>query len=140
MKDSESITSFLDRTLFNIQKPGRYVGGEFNQVKKNWDDGFTKIALAFPDIYDIGLSNLGLTILYDIINKRADALAERVYAPWTDMEDALRKMEIPLFSLESRKPLKEFDLVGFSIPYETLNTNVLNMLDLASIPLRSNRP
>ena len=137
MKDSESISSFLDRTLFNIQKPGRYVGGEFNQIKKNWDGGITKIALAFPDIYDIGLSNLGLTILYDIINKRADALAERVYAPWTDMEDSLRKMEIPLFSLESRKPLKEFDLVGFSIPYETLNTNVLNMLDLASIPLRS---
>ena len=137
MKDSELITSFLDRTLFNIQKPGRYIGGEFNQVKKNWVDGFTKIALAFPDIYDIGLSNLGLTILYDIINKRTDALAERVYAPWTDMEDALRKMEVPLFSLESKMPLKNFDLVGFSIPYETLNTNVLNMLDLAFIPLRS---
>ena len=138
MKDSDSLTSFLDRTLFNIQKPGRYVGGEFNQIKKNWEDSFVKVALAFPDVYDIGLSNLGLTILYDIINKRSDALAERVYAPWTDMEDALRKMEIPLFSLESRKPLREFDLVGFSIPYETLNTNVLNMLDLASIPLRSN--
>ena len=137
MKDSEAITCFLNRTLFNIQKPGRYVGGEFNQVKKNWNEIITKIALAFPDIYDIGLSNLGLTILYDIINKRSDALAERVYAPWTDMEDAMRKEEIPLYSLESRKPLKEFDLIGFSIPYETLNTNVLNMLDLASIPLRS---
>ena len=137
MKDSASITSFLDHTLFNIQKPGRYVGGEFNQVRKNWENGFTKIALAFPDIYDIGLSNLGLMILYDIINKRSDALAERVYSPWTDMEAAMREMEIPLFSLESRRPLKEFDLVGFSLPYDTLNTNVLNMLDLASIPLRS---
>ncbi len=137
MKDSDSITNFLDNTLFNIQKPGRYVGGEFNQVKKNWGDAYTTIALAFPEIYDIGLSNLGLLILYDIINKRPDALAERTYAPWTDMETAMRKMDIPLFSLENRKPLKDFDLVGFSIPYETLNTNVLNMLDLSSIPLRS---
>lgn len=137
MKNSDSITNFLDTSLFNIQKPGRYVGGEFNQVKKNWGDSFIKIALAFPDIYDIGLSNLGLTILYDIINKRKDALAERVYAPWNDMEAAMRKKEIPLFSLESRKPIKDFDLVGFSIPYETLDTNVLNMLDLSSIPLRA---
>lgn len=137
MRDPESITAFLDRTLFNIQKPGRYVGGEFNQIKKNWDNDISKIVLAFPDIYDIGLSNLGFTILYDIINKRSDALAERVYTPWTDMEEALRNHGIPLFSLESRMPLKEFDLIGFSIPYETLNTNVLNMLDLALIPLRS---
>ncbi len=137
MKDTDTITGFLERNLFTIQKPGRYVGGEYNQIRKNWNNGLIKIALAFPDIYDIGFSNLGLAILYDIINKRADALAERVYAPWTDMEDALRKMEVPLFSLESRKPLLDFDLVGFSIPYETLNTNVLNMLDLAGIPLRT---
>ena len=114
------------------------MGGEFNQIKKSWDKDLIKVALAFPDIYDIGLSNLGLTILYDIINKRNDALAERVYAPWTDMEAAMRKQEIPLFSLESRNPLKNFDFIGFSIPYETLNTNVLTMLDLAGIPLRSN--
>jgi len=137
LESSQSITAYLDRTLFNIQKPGRYVGGEFNQIKKTWDNNLIKIALAFPDIYDIGLSNLGLTILYDIINKREDALAERVYAPWADMEAAMRKKEIPLFSLENRMPIKEFDLVGFSIPYETLYTNVLNMLNLASIPLRS---
>ncbi len=80
---------------------------------------------------------MGLTILYDIINKRQDSLAERVYSPWTDMEDAMREREIPLFSIENRVPLKEFDLIGFSIPYETLNTNVLNMLDLAGIPLRT---
>ena len=137
MKKTDNISSFLNSTLFNIQKPGRYVGGEFNQIKKIWDRNLIKIALAFPDIYDIGLSNLGLTILYDIINKRRDALAERVYAPWVDMEDSIRKKGIPLFSLENRKPLKEFDLVGFSIPYETLYTNVINMLDLAGIPLRS---
>ncbi|MDP2965743.1 MAG: TIGR03960 family B12-binding radical SAM protein [Pelolinea sp.] len=137
MKNTDSISSFLNSTLFNIQKPGRYVGGEFNQIKKDWDRNLIKMVLAFPDIYDIGLSNLGLTILYDIINKRRDALAERVYAPWVDMEDSIRKKGILLFSLENRKPLKEFDLVGFSIPYETLYTNVINMLDLAGIPLRS---
>ena len=137
MAINDNISSFLSSTLFNIQKPGRYVGGEINQVKKNWDDNLIKIALAFPDIYDIGLSNLGLSILYDIINKRPDALAERAYAPWTDMEEAMRQKGIPLFSLENRKPIKDFDLVGFSIPYETLYTNVINMLDLASIPLRS---
>jgi radical SAM family uncharacterized protein len=135
--DQDRVKTFLDRTLFNIQKPGRYIGGEFNQVKKNWDSDLTKIALAFPDIYDIGQSNLGLSILYDIINKRTDALAERVYAPWDDMEAAIRSNDIPLFSLENRMPLNEFDLVGFSIPYETLYANVLNMLDLANIPLRS---
>ena len=137
MHNQDRISSFLNRTLFNIQKPGRYIGGEFNQVKKNWGFNQTKIALAFPDIYDIGQPNLGLSILYDIINKRNDALAERVYAPWDDMEAAIRSNEIPLFSLENRMPLKEFDILGFSIPYETLYTNVLNMLDLAKIPLRS---
>jgi radical SAM family uncharacterized protein len=137
LKKTENISSFLNNTLFNIQKPGRYVGGEFNQIKKKWDRKFIKIALAFPDIYDIGLSNLGLTILYNIINNRQDALAERVYSPWTDMEAAMRNQEIPLFSLENRMPLKEFDLIGFSIPYETLYTNVINMLDLADIPLRA---
>ena len=96
-----------------------------------------KIALAFPDIYDIGFSNLGLAILYDTINNRSDSLAERLYAPWTDMEALLRENHIPLFSLENRKPIREFDILGFSIPYESLYTNVLNMLDLAGISIRS---
>lgn len=133
------ITTFLDETLFNIRKPGRYVGGEYNQTKKVWGERITKIVLAFPDIYDIGLSNLGLAILYEIINQRQDALAERTYAPWFDMEEAMRKNNIPLFSLENRKLLKSFDIVAFSIPYETLYTNVLNMLDLANIPVRSGK-
>ena len=131
------INQFLDRQLINVQKPGRYVGGEYNQVKKEWKKEFIKIALAFPDIYDIGFSNLGLAILYDEINKRQDALAERLYAPWVDMEALLRKNNIPLFSLENRKPINAFNILGFSIPYETLYTNVLNMLDLSGIPLRS---
>jgi len=131
------IDKFLNRHLINIQKPGRYTGGEFNQVKKDWTSVDIKIALAFPDIYDIGFSNLGLAILYDAINHRSDALVERLYAPWPDMEALLRAHLLPLFSLENRQSAKAFDILGFSIPYETLYTNVLNMLDLASIPLRS---
>ena len=120
-----------------FQKPGRYVGGEFNQVIKKWDEIDTKIALVFPDIYEIGLSNLGLAILYEIINNRKDSLAERVYCPWLDMEKLMRAREIPIFSLESMHPLIEFNIIGISIPYESLYTNVLNILDLAEIPLFS---
>ena len=127
----------LDRILFHVQKPGRYVGGEFGQIKKKWNSVDIHIALAFPDIYDIGFPNLGLAIIYDAINERDDALAERVYLPWTDMENLMRVNDIPLYTLESKKPVNKFDLVGISIPYETLYTNVLNLLDLAQIPLRT---
>jgi radical SAM family uncharacterized protein len=104
-------------------------------VVKPWDSVQTHVALVFPDIYDIGMSNLGLTILYELVNQRNDALAERVYSPWIDMEDAMRKAGIPLYSLESRMPVSAFDIVGFTLPYETLYTNALNTLDLAGIPL-----
>ncbi len=127
----------LQRVLPTVQKPARYVGGELNQVRKNWAEVKTHIALVFPDIYDIGMSNLGLAILYSLINERSDALAERAYSPWIDMEEALRRAGIPLYSLESHHPLKAFDIVGFSLPYETLYTNMLNALDLANIPLTS---
>ena len=120
-----------------VQKPGRYVGGELNQVVKSWDDAFLHTALVFPDIYDIGLPNLGLTILYDEINKRTDCLAERAYAPWIDLEKLMRDDKIPLFSLETRHPLFSFDLIGITLPYETIYTNTLNILDLSGIPLRS---
>jgi len=133
------IDKFLDRHLINIQKPGRYTGGEYNQIKKDWTSVDIRIALAFPDIYDIGFSNLGLAILYDAINRRSDALAERLYAPWPDMEALLRDHYLPLYSLENRRSARAFDILGFTIPYETLYTNVLNMLDLADIPLRSNQ-
>ena len=96
-----------------------------------------RFAFAFPDIYDIGLPNLGMAILCDQINQREDALAERVYAPWEDMEALMREHAIPLFSLENKQPLKTFDVIGFSLPYETLYTNMLNMLDLSGIPLRT---
>jgi radical SAM family uncharacterized protein len=127
----------LKPILPSVQKPGRYVGGELNQVVKNWNDVQTRMALVFPDIYDIGVPNLGVMILYELINARKDTLCERTYLPWLDMEKALRENDIPLYSLESFHPLNQFDLVGFTIPYESLYTNVLNVLDLAMIPLRS---
>ncbi|MCD6291561.1 MAG: TIGR03960 family B12-binding radical SAM protein [Anaerolineae bacterium] len=133
----EMISRALDRVLHRVQKPARYIGGEWNSITKNWEHIPYKIALAFPDIYDLGMSNLGLAILYDVINQQPDMLAERAYAPWEDMEAVMRQEGIPLYSLETRHPLNEFDIIGFSLPYEQLYTNVLNMLDLAGIPLRS---
>jgi radical SAM family uncharacterized protein len=133
----EQIENKLDRILLKVQKPGRYVGGELNSIAKDWDSVKTKVALIFPDIYDIGVSNVGLKILYDQINQREDALAERAYAPWFDMEELMRERGIPLYALESKRPLACFDLIGFTLPYETLYTNTLNILDLAGIPVRS---
>ena len=133
----EQIESKLDRILLKVQKPGRYVGGELNSVVKDWDEIATRVAFVFPDIYDIGVSNVGLKILYDQVNRREDALAERAYAPWLDMEALMREQGIPLYTLESKRPLACFDLIGFSLPYETLYTNALNVLDLAGIPVRS---
>jgi radical SAM family uncharacterized protein len=133
----KEINEKLERILPTVQKPARYVGGELNQVLKPWESVETRVALVFPDIYDIGMSNLGLAILNELINARQDALAERAYNPWIDMEQALRASGIPLYSLESRHPLSAFDILGFSLPYETLYTNLLNALDLSGIPLRS---
>ena len=134
---SSEIDARLERILYNVEKPGRYVGGEFNQVVKPWDQVDTHVALVFPDIYDVGSSNLGITILYQELNCRPDTLAERAYAPWLDLETAMRSHDIPLFSLETRHPLSSFDIVGITLPYETLYTNVLNLLDLSGIPLHS---
>lgn len=131
------IESKLDRILLKVQKPGRYVGGELNSVMKDWDKVETKVAFVFPDIYDIGVSNVGLKILYDQVNQREDALAERAYSPWLDMEALMREHGIPLYTLESKRPLACFDIIGVSLPYETLYTNTLNVLDLAGIPIRA---
>lgn len=127
----------LEELLLTVQKPGRYVGGEWNAVKKEWTPERLKFLLAFPDTYEVGMSNLGIKILYGILNGRDDCLAERVFAPWKDFESVLRSNNIELFSLESRKPIKEFDIIGFSLPYELCYTNVLNILDLGSIPKKS---
>jgi radical SAM family uncharacterized protein len=137
MLTPEQIEAKLDRILLKVQKPGRYVGGEMNITVKDWEEIKTKVALVFPDIYDIGVSNVGLKILYDQINQRNDALAERAYAPWVDMEAQMRESGIPLYSLESKHPLACFDIIGFSLPYETLYTSTLNVLDLAGIPVKS---
>jgi radical SAM family uncharacterized protein len=130
----------LDDILTRVAKPARYTGHEWNSVVKDWDGVEVKVALAYPDIYEVGMSNLGLMILYDILNGEEGVLGERVYAPWLDMEEAMRRAGIPLYSLESRRPLSDFDIIGFSLQYELNYTNVLNMLDLAGIaPLAAER-
>ena len=121
--------------LYKVAKPARYSGGEWNSIVKDWDAVDIKIALAFPDTYEIGMSNLGLAILYDILSRQHDVLAERVYAPWVDMEAEMREEGLGLFSLESKRPVKDFDVVGFSLGHELTYSNVLNMLDLAYIPV-----
>ena len=133
------ISRALDRVLHTVTQPARYTGGELNAIVKDWaiPKIRSKIALAFPDIYELGGSNLGLMILYDLINKRQDLLAERVYCPWSDFEAVMRREGIPLFSLETRHPIRQFDIFAFSLPYEQLYTNVLTMLDLAGLPLRA---
>jgi len=125
----------LDRILYKVTKPARYTGGEWNSVVKDWGSAEIKVALAYPDLYDVGMSNLGLLIIYDVLNQQPDVLAERVFAPWVDMEAEMRREGVPLFSLESRRPVRDFDIVGFSLGYELAYTNVLNMLDLAGIPV-----
>lgn len=137
MYSVDQVEQALSEVLLQVQKPGRYVGGELNIVRKPWDQTAVRTALIFPDIYDIGISNVGLKILYDQINQRPDALAERAYAPWTDMEAVMRARGIPLYALESKHAISDFDVVGFSLPYETLYTNTLNLLDLSGIPVRA---
>lgn len=118
-----------------VEKPARYTGGEYNAVCKAHDAVQCTIALALADVYEVGMSNLGLKILYEALNAHAQIAAERVYAPWTDMEARMREAGLPLFSLESRTPLKAFDMVGFSLQYELIYSNVLNMLELGGISL-----
>lgn len=120
-----------------VEKPARYTGHELNAVHKDWDGVGCHFALALPDVYEVGMSNLGLKILYEVLNDRKDTACERVYAPWIDMEQIMRERKIPLFSLESFHAIKEFDFLGFSLQYEMIYSNVLNMLDLAGIPLWS---
>jgi len=125
---------YLDDLLYQVSKPARYTGGEWNSTVKDWESTNIRIALAYPDLYELGMSNMALPILYDLLNKQPDVLAERVYAPWVDMASVMQTSGIPLFSLESKRPLKDFDVIGFSLGYELTYTNVLNMLHLAQIP------
>ena len=127
----------LDRVLPGVQKPARYTGREWNSVLKDWDTTEVKVSLAYPDIYEVGMSNLGLAILYEVLNSQSDLLAERAYAPWPDMEAQMHSAGMPLFSLETRHPLPEFDVLGFSLQYELNYATALNMLNLAGIPLHT---
>ncbi len=129
--DAGALGSILPRVI----KPARYTGGEWNAIVKDWETTPIKVALAYPDVYEVGMSNLALIILYDLLNGHEHVLAERVYTPWMDMEQALRVAGLPLCSLETRHLLHEFDVVGFTLPYELNYTNILTMLDLGGIPL-----
>ena len=120
-----------------VQKPGRYIGGELNEVHKEPDSVDVRLALIFPDVYEIGMSNLGLKMLYEIVNQVPKFYAERVFSPWIDMEEYMRRYNVPLFSLETHSPVREFDILGFSFQYELCYTNVLNILNLSGIPMRT---
>ena len=128
------MTLSVDSLLTRVSKPARYSGGEWNSVTKDWGNVAVRIALAFPDNYDIGMSNMGLGILYDLLNKVDDVAAERVFAPWEDMESEMRRVGTPLWSLETRHAIRDFDVLGFTLQYELTYTNLLNMLDLSGIP------
>ena len=127
----------LEQILPRVQKPARYTGGEYNAVKKDPGQVDTRIAFCFPDTYEIGMSNLGMRILYGVMNHMDGVWCQRVFAPWGDMEEEMRRARIPLFALESGEPIADFDIVAFSVGYEMAFTTILNMLDLAGIPLRS---
>ena len=124
----------IEKILSLVEKPARYCGNEFGAVIKN-DDSLVKYCMAFPDTYEVGMSHLGSKILYGLVNDRQDALAERVFAPWLDMDEKLRENNIPLYSLETYRPLKEFDIIGFTLQYEMSYTNILNMLNLSNIEI-----
>ncbi|MBQ8266946.1 MAG: TIGR03960 family B12-binding radical SAM protein, partial [Clostridia bacterium] len=127
----------LEQLLLTVQKPGRYSGGEVNQVIKDKSKVDVRFAFCFPDTYEIGMSHLGMKILYSLFNEREDIWCERVFAPWIDFEKVMREENIPLYALESRDSIRDFDFVGFTLQYELSFTNVLTMLDLGGIPLKS---
>lgn len=131
------MTNQMEKLLARVQKPGRYTGGELNSVVKDLSKIDIRYAFCFPDTYEIGMSHLGMKILYSLVNERDDAWCERVFAPWIDMEEQLRENNVPLFALESGDPLTAFDMIGFTLQYEMSYSNVLNMLDLAGIPVRA---
>jgi len=135
---SEEFVAVLESELLPlVQKPGRYIGGELNRIAKDHAALDVTLALAFPDVYEVGMSHLGFKILYDVVNRLDWACAERAYAPWPDMEERMRERGVPLYSLETFTPLADFDLIGFSLQYELCATNVLRMLDLAGVPRTS---
>ena len=131
------MTELIQRILPTVQKPARYTGGEFNEIKKVLTDVRVRVAFCFPDTYEIGMSNVGMRILYGVMNNMDGVWCERVFAPWGDMEKAMRQHNLPLWALESQSPVKDFDMVAFTIGYEMAYSNVLNMMNLAGIPLHA---
>ena len=131
------MTQLLQRILPTVQKPARYTGGEFNEIQKNPEEVRVRVAFCFPDTYEIGMSNVGMRILYGVMNRMEGVWCQRVFAPWGDMEEAMRRHNLPLWALESQEPVKDFDMIAFTIGYEMAYSNVLNMLDLAGVPLYS---
>lgn len=126
-----------DEILLKVEKPARYIGNEINMIQKNLDQVDIRFAFCFPDVYEIGMSHLGLQILYNFLNNREDTFCERVFSPWHDLESEMRANNIPLFSLETQQPVKNFDILGFTLQYEMSYTNILNILDLSNIPIYS---
>ena len=126
-----------DDILMKIEKPARYIGNEVNAVVKDRDSIDVRFCMCFPDVYEIGMSHLGIQILYGMLNSWDDVWCERVYSPWVDLDEIMRKENIPLFALESQDPIKDFDFLGITIQYEMCYTNILQVLDLAGIPFYS---
>ena len=124
-----------DEILLTIDKPARYIGNEVNSVIKDRHRMDIRFVMCFPDVYEIGMSHLGIQILYDMFNKREDVYCERVYSPWPDLHEIMKKQQIPLFALESQDPVREFDFLGITIQYEMCYTNILQILDLSRIPM-----
>ena len=131
------MTELKQRILPTVQKPARYTGGEWGEIKKDLQDIRVRVAFCFPDTYEIGMSNVGMRILYGVMNGMEGVWCERVFAPWGDMEEAMRKYDLPLWALESQNPVKDFDMIAFTIGYEMAYSNILNMLDLAGVPLHA---
>lgn len=126
-----------DEILMSVEKPARYIGGEYNSVMKSLEDIDIRFCMCFPDVYEIGMSHLGIQILYDMFNRREDTWCERVYSPWPDLDKIMREKDIPLFALESQDPIKDFDFLGITLQYEMCYTNILQILDLSGLPIRS---
>ena len=125
------------RILPTVQKPARYTGGEWGEIQKDKNQVDVRVAFCFPDTYEIGMSNVGMRILYGVMNRMEKVWCERVFAPWGDMEQAMRENNMPLWALESQDPVKDFDMIAFTIGYEMAYSNILNMLNLAGVPLHS---
>ena len=126
-----------EEILLSVEKPARYIGGEINMAVKDPEKVDIRFVMCFPDVYEVGMSHLGIQILYDMFNRRPDTYCERVYSPWTDLDAIMREKHIPLFSLETQSPIKDFDFLGITLQYEMCYTNVLQVLDLAGIPLHA---